>query len=67
MRLSFFVVFTLAVCYGASIENHQAREPIVWQDEFEFLDINKWKHLITAWRGGNSEFQYYDNNLPENR
>jgi hypothetical protein len=43
MRLSFFVVFTLAVCYGASIENHQAREPIVWQDEFEFLDINKWK------------------------
>nr|CAH0106512.1 unnamed protein product [Daphnia galeata] len=64
MRLSFFVIFTLAVCYGASIDN-QARGPIVWQDEFEFLDTNKWKHLITAWRGGNSEFQYYDN-LPEN-
>jgi beta-glucanase (GH16 family) len=32
---------------------------LVWQDEFDFLDLNKWQHEITAWGGGNSEFQVY--------
>jgi len=44
----------------------EARGPLIWQEEFDFLDYSRWKHLITGWRGGNNEFQYYDN-LPENR
>ena len=39
---------------------------LVWQEEFDTLNTTRWKHIITGWRGGNSEFQYYDN-LPENR
>jgi len=31
----------------------------VWQDEFDFLDGNKWQHEITASGGGNGEFQVY--------
>ena len=38
-----------------------AAEQLVWQDEFDTLDENKWRHLVTAWRGGNREFQYYRN------
>jgi len=38
----------------------------VWQEEFNTLNATRWKHIITGWRGGNNEFQYYDN-LPENR
>jgi len=32
---------------------------LVWADEFNFLDLSKWQHEITAWGGGNSEFQLY--------
>ena len=39
---------------------------LVWQEEFDSFDTKRWKHLITGWRGGNNEFQYYDN-LPQNR
>ena len=30
---------------------------IIWQDEFDFFDMNKWDHEITAWGGGVS-YQY---------
>jgi hypothetical protein len=33
----------------------------VWQDEFDDFDLNNWSHLVTAWGGGNQEFQYYRN------
>ncbi|PSN31228.1 hypothetical protein C0J52_27120 [Blattella germanica] len=36
-------------------------ETLVWQDEFDSFNLNEWKHLVTAWDGGNSEFQYYRN------
>lgn len=36
-----------------------SRGRIIFQDEFDFFDPNKWQHLVTAWRGGNDEFQYY--------
>ncbi len=66
MKLAIFGLFAaLAVCHGASF-NSPARGPLIWQEEFDSLDYSRWKHLITAWRGGNNEFQYYDN-LPENR
>jgi len=32
---------------------------LVWQDEFDFFDGNKWQHEVTATGGGNSEFQLY--------
>jgi hypothetical protein len=64
MEFTFSALFSLVVCYAAV--NGQVRGPIIWQDEFEFLDYSKWMHLITAWRGGNNEFQYY-HNLTENR
>jgi hypothetical protein len=67
MKLATFALLAaaLAVCHGASF-NSPARGPLIWQEEFDSLDYSRWKHLITAWRGGNNEFQYYDN-LPENR
>lgn len=34
---------------------------LVFQEDFNTLDRNRWQHLITAWRGGNNEFQYYTN------
>lgn len=39
---------------------------LVFQEDFNTLDRNRWQHLITAWRGGNNEFQYYTNRT-ENR
>lgn len=36
-------------------------ENLVWQDEFDHLNESNWRHLVTAWRGGNKEFQYYRN------
>ncbi|XP_065557525.1 beta-1,3-glucan-binding protein-like isoform X1 [Artemia franciscana] len=38
---------------------------LIWQEEFDTLDTNVWEHLITGWRGGNWEFQYYSDR-PEN-
>lgn len=34
---------------------------LVWVDEFDMLDEETWSHLVTAWGGGNDEFQYYRN------
>ena len=34
-------------------------------DEFDALDNKKWTPLVTGWRGGNNEFQYYTNH-PKN-
>jgi hypothetical protein len=37
-------------------------ESLLWHDEFDTLDQSVWNHLVTAWRGGNNEFEYYRNN-----
>lgn len=37
-------------------------EALLWHDEFDALDLGVWNHLVTAFRGGNSEFEYYRNN-----
>ncbi|XP_065346175.1 beta-1,3-glucan-binding protein-like [Cloeon dipterum] len=34
-------------------------EELIWEENFDELDPNVWEHMITAWRGGNKEFQYY--------
>jgi hypothetical protein len=36
-------------------------ETLVWQDEFDSFDLGQWSHLVTAWAGGNQEFEYYRN------
>ncbi|KAJ1526376.1 hypothetical protein ONE63_009522 [Megalurothrips usitatus] len=38
-----------------------ASERLAFADEFDTLDDNKWGHMVSAWRGGNNEFQYYRN------
>lgn len=43
------------------LRNTVSAEKLVWQDEFDTFDLNKWNHLVTAWGGGNQEFQYYRN------
>jgi len=32
---------------------------LVWEDNFNTLDMNKWQHEVTAAGGGNGEFQLY--------
>jgi hypothetical protein len=36
-------------------------ESLKWHDEFDTLDLGVWNHLVSAFRGGNNEFQYYRN------
>lgn len=36
-------------------------EELIWQDEFDFLNEQHSQHLVTGWRGGNHQFQYYRN------
>jgi len=62
MKVSPGLILLIALFYESSV---QARGHLIWSEEFDTLDTSRWKHLITGWRGGNNEFQYYDN-LPEN-
>ncbi|ELU07206.1 hypothetical protein CAPTEDRAFT_98044 [Capitella teleta] len=32
---------------------------LIWEDDFDSLDPTKWEHEVTAWGGGNGEFQVY--------
>lgn len=53
------LVATLAL-QGSVHAGVPPRQPkLIWEDNFDTLDPSKWGHLITAWRGGNDEFQYY--------
>jgi hypothetical protein len=58
-RLLAFAVTTglLVLCLCNAVSG----ETLVWQDEFDTFDLSKWSHLVTAWGGGNQEFQYYRN------
>jgi len=49
------VLLFLCICHAGSAET------LVWQDEFNTLDLSEWSHMISAWGGGNQEFQYYRN------
>ena len=35
---------------------------LIFEDNFDFLDTNKWQHEITMAGGGNWEFQMYTHN-----
>jgi hypothetical protein len=49
------ILLILCLCQAGTAEK------LVWQDEFDSFDLSKWNHLVTAWGGGNQEFQYYRN------
>jgi hypothetical protein len=56
-----FVNMLATILVFLSIWHAGSAETLVWQDEFDYLDEGKWGHLVTAWGGGNQEFQYYRN------
>ena len=56
MKLTLIIGGLLIIAVGV-----ESRGPLIWQEEFDFLDYSRWKHLITAWRGGNGEFEFYHN------
>eukprot|EP00354_Favella_ehrenbergii_P003095 CAMPEP_0170456332 /NCGR_PEP_ID=MMETSP0123-20130129/4005_1 /TAXON_ID=182087 /ORGANISM="Favella ehrenbergii, Strain Fehren 1" /LENGTH=326 /DNA_ID=CAMNT_0010719781 /DNA_START=48 /DNA_END=1028 /DNA_ORIENTATION=+ len=37
-------------------------DTLVWEDQFDYLDMTKWSHEITMSGGGNWEFEWYANN-----
>lgn len=59
-------ILNVILLIGATLRSSEARGPLVWQDDFNTLNTASWKHLITGWRGGNNEFQYYTDRA-ENR
>lgn len=61
--LSFILIIQFTKLFA--LADNRAGE-LIFEDEFNTFDLNRWKHLITAWRGGNNEFQYYTNRT-ENR
>lgn len=57
---SFFIsVFTFQISLVAG-------QNLIFDDDFNNFNLSKWNHLITGWRGGNREFEYYTNRT-ENR
>lgn len=61
-----FVFILSMIQYIGTLVLAQDRATLIFQEDFNTLDRNRWQHLITAWRGGNNEFQYYTNRT-ENR
>lgn len=51
---------------GTWSQFYHQRGRLIFQEEFDFLNTSRWQHIITAWRGGNNEFEYYTDR-PENR
>ncbi|CAH1786239.1 unnamed protein product [Owenia fusiformis] len=48
--------------YGGTYFPCESYPCLIFEDNFDNLDFNKWEHEITAGGGGNWEFQYYLNN-----
>ncbi len=44
------------------VEYNQYGERLIFSDDFDFLDLKKWRHDLTMSGGGNWEFQLYHNN-----
>jgi ABC-type Fe3+ transport system permease subunit len=54
------LVAVVVVC--VALVSTVSAEALLWRDEFDTLDLGVWNHLVTAFRGGNNEFEYYRNN-----
>ena len=59
-RILFIIQLYFAVVLVES--KRVKRGTLVWSERFDTFDLDTWNHLVTAWRGGNDEFQYYRNN-----
>lgn len=67
MDLALMAILLFIRCDDVTkIVQAQNRGNLIFEENFNTLDLNRWQHLITGWRGGNNEFQYYTNR-PENR
>lgn len=51
---------------GTWSQFYQLRGRLIFQEEFDSLNRSRWQHIVTTWRGGNNEFEYYTDR-PENR
>lgn len=51
---------------GTWSQFYQLRGSLIFQEEFDILNRSRWQHIVTGWRGGNNEFEYYTDR-PENR
>lgn len=60
------VLLLVSKTTGNLDEFYRLRGRLIFQEEFNSLNKSRWQHVITAWRGGNGEFEYYTNR-PENR
>ncbi|OWF46553.1 Beta-1,3-glucan-binding protein [Mizuhopecten yessoensis] len=47
---------------GRAVPNCQSYPCLIFEDNFDTLDLETWEHEITASGGGNWEFEYYLNN-----
>ena len=60
-----YAILLLIGIFFLNVES-QNKGRLVWSDEFKQFDKTRWTHMVTGWRGGNNEFQYYTSR-PENR
>jgi hypothetical protein len=61
------VTTTLIFCIISNLIPSAIAVPkLIFEDNFDTLNRSTWQHLITSWRGGQSQFQYYTNRT-ENR
>lgn len=65
IRCSTQAVFFISVLLNC-ITFSWAVPQLIFEDNFDTLNRSTWQHLITSWRGGESQFQYYTNRT-ENR
>jgi len=58
MKPGVWGIITLCLVACVSAANYR----LVWEDNFDTLDLTKWEHELTLGGGGNWEFQLYANN-----
>jgi beta-glucanase (GH16 family) len=64
-------VVLMTVVHSAAVDSHcpvrkaadcQTYPCLIFEDNFDYLNLDTWEHEMTAGGGGNWEFQYYTNN-----
>eukprot|EP00823_Brevimastigomonas_motovehiculus_P009037 TRINITY_DN8709_c0_g1_i1.p1 TRINITY_DN8709_c0_g1~~TRINITY_DN8709_c0_g1_i1.p1 ORF type:complete len:358 (-),score=70.48 TRINITY_DN8709_c0_g1_i1:262-1335(-) len=60
----FYFLLSLFQCvhFSIAVVSSAKFKTLVFEDNFDELDVKKWEHEITAGGGGNWEFQHYVNN-----
>ncbi|XP_057370125.1 beta-1,3-glucan-binding protein-like isoform X1 [Daphnia carinata] len=55
------VLVLLFSLFSNQISGATAVPTLIFEDNFDTLNRSTWQHMITSWRGGQSQFQYYTN------